>query len=124
MHLCLWDFQARILEWVAISSSREFPTQGSNLCLLCFLHWQADSLPLSHLGSPYLGLGEPFFPLREHREVEDQSTSTLSPFIWTMASLALIRAGMSLLIPKPEDLRHWDFITQQNRDHTDLAVNW
>ena len=27
------------------------PTQGSNLCLL---HWQADSLPLSHLGSPSL----------------------------------------------------------------------
>ena len=33
--------QARILEWVAISFSR-----GSlNPCLL---HWQADSLPLSH----------------------------------------------------------------------------
>ena len=28
-----------------------FPTQKSNLCLLHFLHWQADSLPLSHLGS-------------------------------------------------------------------------
>ena len=28
------------------------PTQGSNLCLLCLLHWQADSLPLLHLGSP------------------------------------------------------------------------
>ena len=27
-----------------------FPTQGSNLCLLHLLHWQADSLPLSHLG--------------------------------------------------------------------------
>ena len=26
-----------------------FPTQGLNLCLL---HWQVDSLPLSHLGSP------------------------------------------------------------------------
>ena len=26
-----------------------FPTQGSNPC---FLHWQVDSLPLSHLGSP------------------------------------------------------------------------
>ena len=26
-----------------------FPTQGLNLCLL---HWQADSLPLSHQGSP------------------------------------------------------------------------
>ena len=28
-----------------------FPDQGSNLCLL---HWQADSLPLSHQGSPVL----------------------------------------------------------------------
>ena len=27
-----------------------FPTQGLNLFLL---HWQADSLPLSHLGSPF-----------------------------------------------------------------------
>ena len=41
--------QARILEWVAISSSKSFfPTQGSNLCLL---RWQADSLPLGHQGS-------------------------------------------------------------------------
>ena len=41
--------QARILEWVAMPSSRGiFPTQGSNPCLL---HWQADSL-LHHLGSP------------------------------------------------------------------------
>ena len=28
-------------------------TQGSNLCLLRPLHWQAGSLPLSHQGSPY-----------------------------------------------------------------------
>ena len=28
-----------------------FLTQGSNLCLLHFLHWQADCLPLSHMGS-------------------------------------------------------------------------
>ena len=28
-----------------------FPTQGSNPCLLWFLHWQAHSLPLSHLAS-------------------------------------------------------------------------
>ena len=25
-----------------------FPTQGSNLSLLCLLHWQVNSLPLSH----------------------------------------------------------------------------
>ena len=30
-----------------------FPTQGSNLHLLCLLHWQVDSLPLRPLGSPY-----------------------------------------------------------------------
>ena len=30
-----------------------FPTQGLNLC---FLPWQEDSLPLSHLGSPSLNL--------------------------------------------------------------------
>ena len=29
-----------------------FPTQGSNLCLPCLLHWQVDCLPLSHLGRP------------------------------------------------------------------------
>ena len=45
-------FQARVMEWVAISCSR--PTQGSNPHLLRPLHWQADSLPLSHLGSPQL----------------------------------------------------------------------
>ena len=27
-------------------------TQGLNLCLLSLLHWQADSLPLGHLGIP------------------------------------------------------------------------
>ena len=29
-----------------------FPTQGLNLHFLCLLHWQANSLPLSHLGRP------------------------------------------------------------------------
>ena len=36
--------QARTLEWVAVSFSREaFPTQGSNPHLLCHLHWWAGS---------------------------------------------------------------------------------
>ena len=49
--------QARILEWVAISFSRgSFPTQGLNLSLL---HWQADSLPLSHQGSPMYTVAGP-----------------------------------------------------------------
>ena len=37
--------KARMLEWVAISSSRE-SSQGSNPSLLCLLHWQVSSLPL------------------------------------------------------------------------------
>ena len=45
-------FQARILEWVTISSSKGiFLTQKSNLLLLHLLQWWADSLLLSHLGS-------------------------------------------------------------------------
>ena len=42
-------FQARILEWVAISYSKGsiFPTHGSNPHLL---HWQAGSLPLVLFG--------------------------------------------------------------------------
>ena len=42
-------FQARTLQWVAIAfSGGIFLTQGSNLCLL---HWQVNSVPLSHPGS-------------------------------------------------------------------------
>ena len=49
--LCPWDFPCKnigvgchfLLQGI-------FPTQGSNPCLLCLLHWQADSSPLSHLG--------------------------------------------------------------------------
>ena len=45
--------QARILEWIAMPSSRGiFPTRGPNQCLLCLLHWQAGSLPLAPPGKP------------------------------------------------------------------------
>ena len=46
-------FQARILEWAAISLSSIFPTQRLNPCLLS---WQVDSLLLSHQGSDALPL--------------------------------------------------------------------
>ena len=42
--------QARILEWVARPPPGIFPTQGSNPCLLSFLHWQTGSLPPAHVG--------------------------------------------------------------------------
>ena len=43
-------FWTRILEWVAISYSRGSSQRGIEPWLLCLLHWQADSLPLCHLG--------------------------------------------------------------------------
>ena len=45
--------QARILEWVAVPSSRGiFLTQGLNLHLLRLLHWQARPSPLTPSGKP------------------------------------------------------------------------
>ena len=44
-------FQARILEWVAISYSRvTLQIQGLNPYLQCLLHLMADSLPAEPLG--------------------------------------------------------------------------
>ena len=45
--------QAGILEWVAIPLRQgTFPTQESNLRLLCLLPWQAGSLPVAPPGKP------------------------------------------------------------------------
>ena len=41
--------QARILEWVPCPPPRDLPNPGMNLYLL---HWQVNSLPPSHWGSP------------------------------------------------------------------------
>ena len=53
--LCPWKFSGKntgvschfLLQGI-------FPTQGSNQSLLHLLCWQENSLPLSHLGSPYI----------------------------------------------------------------------
>ena len=42
-------FQARILEWVVISSSRGSSRPRDGTQASCHLHWQGDSLPLSHM---------------------------------------------------------------------------
>ena len=44
--------QARILEWVAIYSSRDLPHPGIQLHLLHLLHWHVDSLRLAPPGKP------------------------------------------------------------------------
>ena len=46
--------QARILEWVAMPSSRGSYQPRDWTSISCLLHWQVSSLPPSHLGSPIL----------------------------------------------------------------------
>ena len=55
---------------LSLSLQGIFPTQGLNWC---FLHWQVDSLPLNHLGSPVHVWRSPLSPraagqLRPKRE--------------------------------------------------------
>ena len=50
--LCPRDFHAKYTEVGAISSSRVFPSQGFNLCLLCLLSCRQILYPLCHWGSP------------------------------------------------------------------------
>ena len=45
-------FQAKILEWVAISSSRRSPDPGIEPASLMSPEFVGGSLPLSHLGRP------------------------------------------------------------------------
>ena len=45
-------FQARILEWNTFPSTGDLPDPGIEPVSLSLLHWQVDSLPLSHLGKP------------------------------------------------------------------------
>ena len=50
---CLLDFSSKNTEASChLLLQGIFPTQGSNPSLPCLLHWQEDSLQLSHLESP------------------------------------------------------------------------
>ena len=51
--LCPWSFSGK-KTGVGCTPLGDPQTQGSNPGLLYLLRWQADSLPLSHLGSPCL----------------------------------------------------------------------
>ena len=55
--------QARILEWVAMSSSRGSSWPRDWTLSLCLLHWQAGSLLLDHLVVKYFGWQPWFYSL-------------------------------------------------------------
>ena len=74
--LCPWDFPVKntgagchfLLQGI-------FPAQGSNPCLLRLLHWQADSLPWGHLGSPLILIPDPY---------QMYVFQTFSPTLWIL----------------------------------------
>ena len=62
--LCPWNFPGKntgvgchfLLQRIFLGSFFLGLAQGSNLNLLCLLHWQVNSLPLHHLWSPIIHL--------------------------------------------------------------------
>ena len=73
-------FQAKLLEWVAISYSRGSSHRKGQTRILGLLHWQADSLSLSPLGSP---------PLANH-----QSGSVSCLNLWSQLEMFFLSASL------------------------------
>ena len=88
---CPWDFPGKntgtgchfFLQGI-------FPTQGLNPSLLCPLHWQVDSLPLSHLGSLWDTL---IIPKRDAYDIENW-------IFLTTFSLPFLQPGMESFLLK------------------------
>ena len=78
-------FQARVLKWVAISFSRGSSWPNDQTCLL---HWQADSLPLSHQRNLVFNL----FSLKAYY--------TLKEAQWAV-TLSFCLSGLRFILPLP-----------------------
>ena len=87
----------RILEWVAISSSRgSSQPRDWTLCLWHLLHWQADSLLLSHLGKPSV-----YLPFKEIGKMSSRVTVLFcipSINIWTFHLLQILSSTLILSV--------------------------
>ena len=83
--------QARILEWVAISSSRVCSWPKDKTYLLHLLHWRADSFPLCHKNA--------LTPLGENRKQRD------SCFKWSVWVICRTGTRSGLLCFRPD--RHF-----------------
>ena len=69
-------FQARILEWVVISYSRDLPNQGIEPASPASPVLQVDSLALHHLGSPQRLLAGPILKGRSVSRVDRKKVRT------------------------------------------------
>ena len=89
--------QARILDWVAISSrASPLPRNGP---LVYLLRWQGGSLPLAPLGSPYVFIQMQFYHMQSihHTEWTEYPSSRDSTVPTSMHHIALIYAHLCSL---------------------------
>ena len=87
--------QARVLEWVAMPSSRILPTQGLNLPLL---HWQEVLYDKLHLGRPIIAIWPPIFSCQERvYQAADKAYNLLSGYSY---HCKLKRPGLHIILTR------------------------
>ena len=75
-------YQSRILEWVAISSSRGSSWPRDQIGVFCLPHWQADSVPLRHLGIPIHGIQSDICKVQSPLQTPSWSFSCHGTYFW------------------------------------------
>jgi len=92
-----------------------FPDQGLNLCLL---HWQADSLPLSHWGKP-------IHSLSRKRKKHATNTPLASPSItYSLLFFGCRETNWDRNPPEVQDRRRYSVGGASLTSLTKLAANW
>ena len=85
--LCPWDFPGKNTGvGYYFLPQGIFLTRGLNPSFLCFLHWQADSLPLPYLGSPWT-VSNICFSTPEVRDRSDKVNITSSFHVASVSPL-------------------------------------
>ena len=100
-----------------------FPTQGSNLCLLCLLHWQARSLPLASPGKPFKNT------LRAKMYINHESVPTHSHWVHNFRSIGYGLTGLAFqlgwrLLKSVYSLGKRSFVLVQPRFWGNFLLHW
>ena len=74
-----------------------FPTQGSNLRLLCLLHWQAASLPLVPPGKPFSLCAKHVGVSQVYPDAPRGDTASRADLLQRLSEAAPLGWGMNVL---------------------------
>ena len=97
-----------------------FPTQGLIPCLLQLLHWQADSLPLSYLGSP----PSPWISINIHSPLAQEFSFLQTKKTQAVAVSFLNWVTQTLLHTSKHILRKKDAFKIQTNNLISLVLEW